>query len=50
METDHIIPLSIGGEDTWSNKWVLHRHCHDVKTAQWRAAVSKATTIKRRAV
>ena len=33
MEVDHIIPKSIGGKDEWKNLQLLHRHCHDVKTA-----------------
>jgi RNA-directed DNA polymerase len=33
MEVDHIIPNSIGGKDEWKNLQLLHRHCHDVKTA-----------------
>jgi RNA-directed DNA polymerase len=33
MEVDHIIPKSIGGKDDWKNLQLLHRHCHDVKTA-----------------
>ncbi|WP_310489158.1 HNH endonuclease [Chamaesiphon sp. VAR_69_metabat_338] len=33
MEVDHIIPTSIGGKDEWKNLQLLHRHCHDVKTA-----------------
>ncbi len=34
LEVDHIDPT--GGE-TYANKQVLHRHCHDVKTARDRA-------------
>ena len=33
MEVDHIIPKSIGGKDEWKNLQLLHRHCHDQKTA-----------------
>lgn len=33
LEVDHIIPLSIGGKDAYTNWQVLHRHCHDNKTA-----------------
>jgi RNA-directed DNA polymerase len=33
MEVDHIFPKSIGGKDEWKNLQLLHRHCHDVKTA-----------------
>jgi RNA-directed DNA polymerase len=34
---DHIIPREWGGSDYLSNKQVLHRHCHDQKTARQRA-------------
>jgi RNA-directed DNA polymerase len=33
LETDHILPLSLGGKNHSNNKQLLHRHCHDVKTA-----------------
>ncbi|MEA5599358.1 group II intron reverse transcriptase/maturase [Rivularia sp. UHCC 0363] len=33
MEVDHIIPKSKGATDTWKNLQLLHRHCHDEKTA-----------------
>ncbi|NJM89562.1 MAG: group II intron reverse transcriptase/maturase [Hydrococcus sp. RU_2_2] len=33
LETDHIIPKSIGGRDSYDNWQLLHRHCHDKKTA-----------------
>lgn len=33
MEVDHKIPLSQGGKDEWVNLQLLHRHCHDEKTA-----------------
>jgi RNA-directed DNA polymerase len=33
MEVDHIIPKAIGGKDEWKNLQMLHRHCHDQKTA-----------------
>ena len=32
-EVDHIKPLSLGGKDQWDNIQLLHKHCHDVKTA-----------------
>jgi RNA-directed DNA polymerase len=32
-EVDHIIPKSKGGKDWYSNLQLLHKHCHDVKTA-----------------
>jgi len=33
MEIDHIIPRSKGGKDIYKNLQLLHKHCHDVKTA-----------------
>jgi RNA-directed DNA polymerase len=33
IEVDHIVPRSVGGLDTYKNMQLLHRHCHDVKTA-----------------
>lgn len=33
LETDHIIPKSKKGKDTYDNLQILHRHCHDTKTA-----------------
>jgi len=34
VEVDHINPTSLGGKDTYDNLQLLHRHCHDTKTAQ----------------
>ncbi|MFK5969357.1 MAG: group II intron reverse transcriptase/maturase [Candidatus Marithrix sp.] len=33
IELDHIIPKSRGGNEELNNLQVLHRHCHDTKTA-----------------
>ncbi len=33
LEVDHIVPLSVGGRDAYTNWQLLHRHCHDHKTA-----------------
>ena len=33
LEVDHIVPKSKGGKDTYHNLQLLHRHCHDTKTA-----------------
>ncbi len=38
LEMDHIIPKSKKGRDGGQNIQLLHRHCHDVKTANDRAA------------
>jgi RNA-directed DNA polymerase len=34
LEIDHIIPRSKGGKDEYKNLQVLHKHCHDTKTAK----------------
>lgn len=34
MEVDHIIPKSKGRKDEYKNLQLLHRHCHDEKTAR----------------
>lgn len=34
METDHIIPKSLGGKSVITNYQLLHKHCHDTKTAK----------------
>ena len=33
VEVDHIQPTSLGGKDTYDNLQLLHKHCHDTKTA-----------------
>lgn len=33
LEIDHIIPKALGGKDESQNWQLLHRHCHDTKTA-----------------
>ena len=33
IESDHIIPKSIGGLNTQDNLQLLHKHCHDIKTS-----------------
>ena len=33
METDHMIPETLGGDDSMKNLQLMHRHCHDQKTA-----------------
>ncbi|WP_036266671.1 group II intron reverse transcriptase/maturase [Mastigocoleus testarum] len=34
MEVDHVTPKSKGGRDEYKNLQLLHRHCHDEKTAK----------------
>ncbi len=33
LEVDHIIPKALRGKDEYKNLQLLHRHCHDEKTA-----------------
>lgn len=33
IETDHITPTSLGGNNSLDNKQLLHKHCHDSKTS-----------------
>lgn len=33
LEIDHIIPKILGGKDQYNNLQILHKHCHDRKTA-----------------
>ena len=33
VEVDHVNPISSGGKNTYDNLQLLHRHCHDTKTA-----------------
>jgi RNA-directed DNA polymerase len=33
LEVDQRIPRALGGKDEWKNLQLLHRHCHDKKTA-----------------
>ena len=40
IEVDHIVPRSEGGDNTYKNKQLLHRHCHDSKTANDLKAVN----------
>ncbi len=46
LEVDHIIPTSLGGKDEWNNLQLLHRHCHDVKTASDGSTKSVVTNGK----
>jgi 5-methylcytosine-specific restriction endonuclease McrA len=34
LEIDHKVPLSQKGKDEYQNLQLLHRHCHDTKTAR----------------
>ena len=45
-EIDHIIPKSKGGKNDEKNLQLLHRHCHDTKTANDELAVGAGTHDK----
>ncbi|NNJ13649.1 restriction endonuclease [Chloroflexales bacterium ZM16-3] len=34
LEVEHLLPRSCGGDHSHRNLQLIHRHCHDVKTAQ----------------
>ncbi len=42
IETDHIIPKRLGGNNKVDNLQLLHRHCHDAKTKTDLAAIKDA--------
>jgi len=43
VEVDHCIPVSLGGADFYVNLQLLHRHCHDQKTATDGSVASRGT-------
>ena len=48
LNIDHIIPLSVGGQDIYGNLQLLHKHCHDIKSAQDRGMYDKHQSIEER--
>jgi RNA-directed DNA polymerase len=46
VEVDHIKPTSLGGKDTYDNLQLLHKHCHDTKTATDGSMHSKKESAK----
>jgi RNA-directed DNA polymerase len=48
LNIDHIIPRSQGGKDEYSNLQLLHKHCHDIKTAHDRGMYDKHQPIEER--
>jgi RNA-directed DNA polymerase len=34
LEVDHRIPKALRGKDTYDNLQIIHKHCHDTKTAE----------------
>ncbi len=49
LEIDHITPKNVGGKDEYKNLQILHRHCHDVKTANDNQALktSNGTSVRK---
>jgi len=45
MEIDHTIPKSKGGKDSYENWQLLHRHCHDTKTATDLAPLKQSVDV-----
>jgi RNA-directed DNA polymerase len=43
VEVDHRIPVSLGGTDLYVNLQLLHRHCHDQKTATDGSVATRGT-------
>ncbi|MFM6242698.1 MAG: group II intron reverse transcriptase/maturase [Planktothrix sp.] len=50
IETDHIIPKYKGGKNNRENKQLLHRHCHDTKTAIDKTGTYDKEPLEREAV
>ena len=46
VEVDHLIPVSFGGTDLYGNLQLLHRHCHDQKTAIDGSVAARGTNDK----
>jgi len=50
LEIDHIVPKSKGGKNNRDNKQLLHRHCHDTKTALDKTGTHDKEPLEREAV
>ncbi len=49
IEIDHITPKSEGGGEELSNKFALHRHCHDERHANVSSVLmTKAKSLRSR--
>jgi len=51
IEVDHILPKKQGGSDARDNLQLLHRHCHDTKTARetgCQGRMTRATLLRSR--
>ena len=46
LEVDHIIPKALGGRNEQKNWQLLHRHCHDKKTAKDGSLTDRGTHDK----
>jgi len=45
IEIDHLIPKNRGGGEELSNKFALHRHCHDARHAQHDLGISDKGSV-----
>ncbi len=56
MDSDHVIPLALGGKDDWSNIRAIHRvradgkECHKEKTREDMKAIKKARRVHAKSV
>jgi RNA-directed DNA polymerase len=46
LEVDHKIPRALRGKDEYKNLQLLHRHCHDEKTALDLKEIRKKNHLK----
>ncbi len=46
IEIDHILPKSLGGGEELSNKFALHRHCHDARHASVNGTSDKGHIVE----
>jgi RNA-directed DNA polymerase len=46
LEVDHKIPRALRGKDEYKNLQLLHRHCHDEKTALDLKEIRKKSHLK----
>ncbi|MBV7408725.1 HNH endonuclease [Maritimibacter sp. DP1N21-5] len=49
VHVDHVIPLALGGADTWDNMTATHDHCHvEVKTPLDRKDIARAKRLAKK--
>jgi RNA-directed DNA polymerase len=46
IEIDHLLPKSLGGGEELSNKFALHRHCHDARHASVNGTYDKGHIVE----